>query len=141
MIRRFFFGLFLMVSLALSGYNAWQIHALQKEMSGLQANLSILARHRADRNAERSASSGPALSDLDLADLHVQRAREEMAKGDFGAAQGELTKAVDDVQRTAAGPEEQTRATVAHARSTLSALQTQADRLWHDLQADRAGTH
>ena len=129
MIRRFFFGLFLIASLVLGGYNAWQIGQLQEEMTRVQANLTLLSHHQ----LPKESAAEPALSDLDLADLHVQRAREAMSKGDFGAAQSELTRAVDDVQRTAAGPAEQTRETVAHARSTLAALQAQADRLWKDL--------
>jgi hypothetical protein len=123
MIRRFFTRVLLVILIAACGYNGWQTHLLQQQVAQLQARQTHEAGHKA--SATRADTSW-----IDQANLHLERAKDAVARADFGTAQHELVLGEDDAQRAAREPVQQTQATLAQTRRSLAALQSQADSLW-----------
>jgi hypothetical protein len=129
MIRRFLTRVLMVILIGVCGYNGWQIHQMQAEMTRLQTQLAT-SRHRQSGPPAASLAPENAQSWLDRAERHAERARLAVARADFGTAQTEIAAGMDDVQRAAQDPEAKTQATLTQARRTLQSLQAQADDLW-----------
>jgi len=128
MIRRFLTRVLMVILIGVCGYNGWQIHQMQAEMTRLQAQLAA-SHHRAGPPVASLAPEN-AQSWLDRAERHAERARQAVARADFGTAQTEIAAGMEDVHRAAQEPEAKTQATLTQARRTLQSLQAQADDLW-----------
>jgi hypothetical protein len=125
MIRRFFTRFLMVMLIAACGYNGWQVHQLQQEVVQLQAQQTHEAGHKVP-----VTRAGTSTSWIDQANLHLERAKDAVARADFGTAQHELVLSEDDAQRAAREPVQKTQATLAQTRRSLAALQSQADSLW-----------
>ena len=122
MIRRFFTRILMMILIGACGYNGWQVHRMQGEVDRLRLQVKSPG-----RTADAVPTDAAPASWLDKANQHADRARAALARGDFGTAQGELSRGSEDLRRAARGPEVRASAALVQARQTLAALQSQAD--------------
>lgn len=137
MIRRFLTRVLMVILIAVCGYNGWQIHQMQGEIVLLQAETNAV--HRAGTKPPASADDPATRSWLDQADVHAGHAQAAIERGDFNAAQHELTAGVNDVHHAVQEPEKKTQATLDQARRTLASLQAQAGSLWRKLHSVQPG--
>lgn len=120
MIRRFLTRILITGLIVACGYNLWQVHQLRGELARLRTQV---------RGGRPALAVEERWSWIDLANMHADRAREALTRGDLGIARAELSRGADDLQRATWEPTAKTKTMIQEARRTLETLQAQADGL------------